>query len=147
MKKLTLELDTWSHKELKEYLLSLNGVHKISIKDEKTLIIDIEYDEKKITSKILQMEINLFLDCQNEPTLLSFNKHTNNTEHTTIITDVCCEYCLKGFVEELFDEPGIISLNSNFDNSHFFDIKIELTYLKNVITLDHINDLVENFNK
>lgn len=51
------------------------------------------------------------------PIILEFNKEINQktTEIKYKIEDLCCEYCYKGLVQDLFDNDSIISVKSNFD--------------------------------
>ena len=44
MAELTIILDNWGHKELKEYLMSLNGILDVKLKNEESLEIYIKYN-------------------------------------------------------------------------------------------------------
>ena len=74
------------------------------------------------------------------PSLLEFDKHqkeqTNNYEIN--IKELCCEYCLKNYIEELLLIDGIESAHSNFDNLDKKDVKIKITYNKNFINEEKI---------
>lgn len=105
MKELTLILDSFGHKDLKEYLGSLNGVIEVIIKNENNLEIYIKYDSKLITSKILKSEMFLFLDILKIPSIIAFDKHTRQELRKYLLDNEkihCCEYCLKGTIEDLF---------------------------------------------
>ncbi len=108
MSELTIVIDNWGHKELKEYLMSLKGILDVEIKNDEQLDIYLKYDSSLITSKIIKMEITLFLNITKIPSLLSFNKHPNfeTSNYTITRDDLCCEYCYKG---------EICSNYSNFD--------------------------------
>ena len=75
MSELTIVIDNWGHKELKEYLMSLKGILDVEIKNDEQLDIYLKYDSSLITSKIIKMEITLFLNITKIPSLLSFNKY------------------------------------------------------------------------
>ena len=62
MKELTIVLDSWGHKELKDYLMSLKGISKVIVEDERYLKIYVKYNPTFITLKMIKMEILLFLD-------------------------------------------------------------------------------------
>ena len=62
MSKLTIIIDNWGHKELRDYLISLNGIIDVIIKNEEQLEIHIKYNSNLITEKIIQAEILLFLE-------------------------------------------------------------------------------------
>ncbi len=72
MSKLTIIIDNWGHKELKEYLMSLKGILDVEIKNDEQLDIYLKYDSSLITPKIIKMEITLFLDIAKIPSILSF---------------------------------------------------------------------------
>lgn len=54
MDELTIVIDHWSHKELEEYLMSLNGILDVKIKNDEKLEIYLKYDSTLITSKIIK---------------------------------------------------------------------------------------------
>ena len=117
MKELNLTIDyyEYDYTELKDYMLSLNGIKAISFVSNKLLEINILYDSSLITSSIIKYEIYAFMNILNTPVLYSFNKHGNNTNKYEIIRDsICCEYCYAGAIEELFDVDGIEEVISNF---------------------------------
>ena len=60
MKKLTLELEAWDHKELKDYLLALPGVQKVNIQNLENLLITITYNDKLINANRIKLEIMFF---------------------------------------------------------------------------------------
>ena len=117
MKELTITFDDiWINKELKEYLLSINGIHVVEI-DDKCETINIKYNPQIITIKIIKLEILAFMDILKMPYIISFNKHSKNmlTKTSIIVKDLCCEYCLKGMIEELLLINGIEKIDTNFD--------------------------------
>ena len=65
------------------------------------------------------------------PIMLEFDKGTK--KHFNIlkymINDICCEYCYKGLIQDLFDNEFIISVKSNFDfNKPAFNIEFFIEY-------------------
>ena len=147
MKELTLVFDCFGHKELKQYLNSLNGVLEVIIKNEDNLEIYIRYDSKLITFRMLKSEIFLFLDISKVPSMIAFNKHSNAKTSKYIISNqdiYCCEYCLKGLVDDLFEIDGIEKVESNYfvnNNCNLIDNIIEISYNPNVISEDEIKTL------
>ena len=122
MSKLTIIIDHWGHKELKDYLSSLKGILEVIIHHENQLEIYIKYDSNLITPKIIKIEILLFLNILKVPSILSFDKHssTKTLEYKIIKKDVCCEYCFKGAIDDLFEIDGIEKVDSNFSEENCY---------------------------
>ena len=53
MKELYISLDTWGHKELKDYLMSLEGIFEVNIEDTNKLDVYLKYNSNLITPKII----------------------------------------------------------------------------------------------
>jgi len=126
MDKLIIELYCPSYdKELSSYLLSQKGITKC----------DIDYDSKIISAKIIKQFIYLYLSIK-IPTILSFEKKniSNYVSHTITIKDLCCEYCLMGTIEDLFETDGILSAKSNYDFNNKFNVKIDVSYDKKILS-------------
>jgi len=148
MKKLTIELDCPPYnKELKDYLLSQEGINNYEYDIDKD-ILTVTYDSKKTSPKIIKQYIFLFLDIK-IPTILSFSKETNSNYslYTITIKDLCCEYCLKSTIEDLFDINGIISAKSDFDFINQINVKIFIKYDENIISKKEILDLEKEINE
>lgn len=152
MKKITLSIDQWGHKELESYLKSLKGIKSVLIKDEKHLEITLEYDEKLIDDNIIIKEIRLFLDMRNIPALFAFDRYHDNTKEYIINKqDICCEYCYYGAIEDLYNMKGIISVKSNFwemyyENPKNFNLEVIIKYDANIIhdkELKKINEILD----
>ena len=146
MKELTITFDNvWLDKELKEYLLSQNGIHNVEFENE---TINIKYSPKVITIKIIKLEILAFMDILKMPSIISFNKYSKNmlTKTTIIVKDLCCEYCLKGMIEELLLINGIEKVNTNFDYSNKKDVVINIEYDNQLKTKEDIEMLETKFN-
>lgn len=125
-----LVLDDILEEELKTYLLTQKGITNVELKD-KNLIseINIKYDEI-ITPKIIMEHIYLFQKNQ-MPIMLEFDKktHKNTKKLRYIVDDMCCEYCYKGLVQDLFENEFIVSVKSNFSfNKPAFNIELLIEY-------------------
>ena len=46
------------------------------------------------------------------------------------IEHLCCEFCYKELIEELFKNNNVKSVNSNFDNNNFRNIELVIEYNK-----------------
>lgn len=153
MKKLTITLDSWGHNELKDYLLSLNGILDVNIKNEEELEIHIKYNSSLITSKIIKCEILLFLDILKRPAMLAFDKHSANEtlEYKILRDDICCEYCLEGAIDDLFEIEGIEKVECNFNKTYYYkkendkreNIIINIKYNKDLLNIEDMK-LIES---
>lgn len=76
------------------------------------------------------MEILLYLDIVKIPSIISFDKHSksNIKKDIIVIKDLCCEYCLKGMIDDLLDINGIESAYSDFDYINKYNVNIFITY-------------------
>lgn len=152
MKKITIELDTWGHKELNDYLLTVKGINSVTTKDEKNISVMINYDPTIINEKMIRLELDLFFNTSKEPSMISFDKHEKaDNKYQIIIKYLCCEYCLKGMIEDLYEKDGIVSAKSDFDFIHvdkrnYENVTIDITY-NNKIDLKQIKELEIEFNK
>lgn len=145
MKELTLKVDNVFLNEIDVYLLSLKGIEKVKV-DYDNNEIYIKYDDKIITLNILKMEILSYLELLNIPSIISFNMHSKNklVDYELIINDLCCEYCLKGIIEELLLITGIDFVGSNFDYKNKKNVLIYIKYDSQLITLEQILELEKN---
>ncbi len=146
MKELTIVLDSWGHKELKDYLMSLKGISKVIVEDERYLKIYVKYNPTFITLKMIKMEILLFLDILKIPSIIAFDKHFQNktSGYQIVRKDICCEYCFKSSVEELFDIKGIEKVESNFDIETYDnnkEIVINVTYDSSLINASAMKEI------
>lgn len=148
MSELTIIIDCWGHKELKQYLMGLNGVIDVNIKDEKQLEIYIKYNPDLINLKILKYEILLFLDILKIPSLIAFNKHFKEKmiKDTIIINDLCCEYCLKSFIEELLEIEAIKSAYTDFNYIDKYNVNIFISYDDKLLKQNELNSIKNKFN-
>lgn len=153
MSELTITLDSWGHNELKDYLLSLNGIFDVTIKNEGELEIHIKYNSSLTTSKIIKYEILLFLDILKIPAMLAFDKHSANetSEYKIIRDDICCEYCLEGAIDDLFEIEGIEKVECNFNKTYYYkkendkreNIIINIKYNKDLLNIEDMK-LIES---
>ena len=146
MDKITIKIDgSWYlNNELINYLMSLNGVKSSKIDDGE---IYIEYYSSVIVLKVLKLELLAFLNCLNLPSIIAFDNHLENTNKDTIVIDnLCCEYCLKGMIEELLETDGINSATTDFDYHDKRNVKIFITYDKEKINSLELEKIKKKFN-
>lgn len=55
MSELNIIIDNFGHEELKEYLMSLNGIFDVKITNDEYLDIYLKYDSSLITLNIIKM--------------------------------------------------------------------------------------------
>lgn len=149
MNKLKLTLDFYEtlFEELNEYLSSIDGINDVVIDNEKD-VITLEYDSSIIPTKMIKKEIDVFLRDLKTPNLWGFNKFSKDGgEATLTITNLCCEYCLKGYIEELFNNDAISFAKSDFDFKKPKDVKIIIKYDSDKLNINDIKAIEENFNK
>lgn len=146
MKKVTLSLDTFIYVGLDDYLKTVRGISNVEVDFDKSNVY-IEYDESLVFLNIILKEVLLYLDSSKIPILISFNKHTVDkyANHEIVIEDICCEYCLKGFIEKLLFVDGIEEVSTNFDNNTMFNVSIFLKYDDNIITEDKLKELKNSY--
>ena len=146
MAELTVVIDSLGHKELKEYLMSLNGIIDVIIKNEEQLEIHIKYNPNLITQKIIRNEILLFLNILKIPSVLAFDKHRTNktSEYKIIRDDICCEHCFKDAIEYLFEIDGIEKVESNFNAENYDErdsVIINIKYNSDLISIDDMKQI------
>ena len=91
------------------------------------------------------MEITLFLNIVKIPSLLSFDKYPKfeTCNYTIIRDDLCCEYCYKGAIEDLFEIEGIETVKGNFNEDYLFKKKIiiNIKYDPNLINTEEMKQI------
>jgi len=143
-----ITLDNIFDFELKEYLLSQNGIEDVKIVNKEFISeIDITTNDE-ITPIMILKYIELY---QNEqlPIMIGFNKTTNFRikKIKYIVDDMCCEYCYKGFITELFKNENVKSVVSNFDyHKPAFNIEFLIEYNGNYQEKELINYIKEKIN-
>lgn len=150
MAELTIIIDTWGHKELKEYLTTLRGIINVKINNKEELEINVTYNPTVITPKIIKYEIFLFLDIQKIPSMLAFDKHPPiPTENYKIKrNEICCEYCLKGTIADLFDIEGIEMVTCNYhpEKNNQKNITINIAYNPESLTTSQLKIIESELN-
>ena len=157
MSEITIIIDNWGHEELKEYLMSLKGILDVEIKNveheiksDEQLDIYLKYDSSLLTPKIIKMEITLFLNITKTPSILSFDKYPKfkTSNYTIIRDDLCCEYCYKGAIEDLFEIEGIETVKGNFNEDYLFKkyeerekITINIEYNPNLLKAEDMKQI------
>lgn len=151
MSRLTLIIENWGHKELESYLKSLNGINDVKIKNEDKLEIYIEYDSNIINWKIIKMEIFFFLNILKMPSLISFDKYSDVDlyEYKIIRNDICCEYCFRAAIDDLFEIEGIEKVESNFDEEGYYkqdcdsrdNVIINVFFNPNILSIEDIKQI------
>lgn len=124
MKKLTIVLesiDIYTEKnriEFKDYLLSLNGVVEVDNlydTNNSVLTLTITYDNSTMKEGILLLEIKTWLEKLKYPSVISFDKHFDGKiNKKEFIKNVCCEFCFKTAIEDLFLIDGIVKVDTNY---------------------------------
>ena len=157
MSEITIIIDNWGHEELKEYLMSLKGILDVEIKNveheiksDEQLDIYLKYDSSLITPKMIKMEITLFFNITKIPSILSFDKYPKfkTSNYTIIRDDLCCEYCYKGAIEDLFEIEGIETVKGNFNEDYLFKkyeerekITINIEYNPNLLKAEDMKQI------
>lgn len=150
MKELTLKVEHLygADEEFELYMKDFNGIEEAKY-DKDTLDVYIKYDETKISLNRIKLEVFLFLGINTMPSLLAFDKHSKNKLDIATITikDLCCEYCLKGMVEELLFVDGIEKVDTDFDYINKQAVNFSISYDRNIITEDKIKELEKKMNE
>lgn len=162
MKKLTLVFDSIdmysqnNQKEYNDYISSINGVVETNISyniDYGTMTFDITYDEKVINNNVLYLELKTILNIYKYPSLIFFDKHFDGkTDKIEVKKRLCCEYCFKIDLEDMFEMDGIIKVENNFieryieDNCDIDDKEDILTiyYDKKLIDKNTLDKIIES---
>ena len=119
-----------SSDELKEFLLMQDGIYDVKTEENDSFIVlDITHDIK-ITPELIIKYIEM-TNKFNYSMLFEFDKGTtgNFKIFKYTIDDVCCEYCYRDFIMDLFENKKIKSVKSNFDYSKtVFNIEFIIEY-------------------
>ena len=140
-----LVLDDNISEELKDFLLTQDGILAVKLnRNDDLTVLDIEYNEKT-TPIIIMKFIELFQE-NKYSILFEFDKGTKGNfkvlKHT--IDDMCCDYCYRGLVMDLFENKKVKSVKSNFDHTMpafniEFIIEYDETYTEKEL-IDYINE-------
>ena len=125
-----LVLDDYISEELREYLKMQEGINDVIFnKKDNLTILDIKHNNK-ITPNIIMKHIEVFQ--KNKFSILfEFDKGTKGNfkilKYT--IDDMCCDYCYRGLIMDLFENENIKSVKSNFDfNMPAYNIQFIIQY-------------------
>ena len=140
-----IKLDKIVYLELKEYLLSQDGITYVDINyDGYYIEVNVKYNKK--TNLILVMKyIELFQNYKSS-CLVEFDKEYEESTKTLkyIIKDMCCEHCYNALVMNLFENNKVKSVKSNFDiEKGFFNIEFIIEYIKDYKEQDLIKYIKE----
>ena len=144
MKKIELEIETYRY-QLEEYLLSIDGITDVK-KEERgyNFFITVTYDERKIFIERIEKEILLYVDSLNVPVIVSFNKFEDNEViKEIVIEDGCCEYCMKGNIENLLQLDGIGTFSYNQDTD-YINVSAKLGYNPDKISKEKLKEIEES---
>lgn len=158
MEKLTLTLDceyNVKDGELDTYLENLNGIDKVIVRYNEEIfapIFTIAYDRGIITPQIIFLEILSYLNIHKYPILIAFDKHCKKEiVKYEIKSKICCDFCLKDIIEDLFEVDGIVKADSNYEKyingerDEGNDI-ITIYYDQRVITKDLMEKIIKELN-
>ena len=146
MQKLSMKIDHFNHfdDEFYAYISALDGVESIT-EDEGIKNLLITYDPKKINIQRILLEVKLFLGLLKTPSLISFDKHFQGKSHDTIVVieDACCEYCVKGVIEDLVLVDGIEKTTVTLQDDSFFQVSIHVMYDNSILNDKQVKELVQ----
>ena len=143
-----IKLDGTINPELKDFLLSQEGIINVEINyDDYFIKLNIKFNEKT-NSNIVMKYIELF-EKYKYSNLVEFNKEYEGKIKILkyIIDDMCCEYCYMGLVMDLFENDKIKSVKSNFDfKMPAFNIEFTIEYDEKYKEEDLIKYIKEKYN-
>lgn len=125
-----LVLDDIFDSELKDYLLKEEGINSVEIVN-KDFISEIKINFNDKTSPLSIIKCIESFQNNEYSTLLSFDKGNiyKINQLNYLIEDMCCEYCYKSLIQELFKNNDIKSVKSNFEfNKPAFNIELRIEY-------------------
>ena len=111
-----IKLDCIVSPELKDFLLSQEGITNVEIKyDDYFSKLNIKLNKK--TNHIIVMKYIELFEKYKYSNLVEFDKDNDGKTKILkyIVDDMCCEYCYTGLVMDLFENDKIVSVKSNFD--------------------------------
>ena len=140
--------DDFINKEIKEYLLTQDGIIDVELNEDHNLtILDIKYNEN-ITPNIILKYIELFQN-RKYSILFEFDKNTKGNFNVLeyVIDDMCCDYCYRRLVTDLFENEHIKSVKSNFNyQMPAFNIKFIIEYDNDYTEEELIKYIKEKYN-
>ena len=130
-----------------EYMKSIDGVEDVVI-DLDCEEVYVRYDCSIIDLNILKKEILLFLGVGGVPSIDGFDRHLNRelNEYLLIIRNLCCEYCLRGMVDDLMMIAGIGKVKHSYNGGNKKNVKMYIYYDSRFISEMDLFDIENNFN-
>lgn len=142
-----IKLDGIIDSELKEFLLSQDGITDVDINyDDKFINVNIKFN-KKLNPLIIMKYIELFED-NKYPNLVEFNKeYEGKTKKLKyIVDDMCCSYCYEKLAMDLFENDKIQAVKSNFNfKNPAFNIEFLIEYSEDYNEEDLIKYIKDNY--
>lgn len=143
-----VKLDGTINPELKDYLLSQEGITNVEINyDDCFIKLDIKLNEKANPNIVMQY-IELFGEYKNS-NLVEFNKESKEKtkELKYIVDGMYCEYCYMDLVRHLFENDRIKAVKSDFDfNNPFNKAEVLIEYDEKYDKEDLIKYIKEKYN-
>lgn len=143
-----IKLDGIINPELREFLLSQEGITDVEIDyNDYSVKLNIKLNEKT-TPNIVMKYIELF-EKSKYSNLVEFNKEYNKKSKKLkyVIDDMCCEFCYKDLVMELFKNDKIKSVKSNYDfNKSAYNIEFIIEYDEKYSEEELIKYIKEKYN-
>lgn len=128
-----LVLDDIYSEEFKDYLLGQEGIIDVEIKP-KDFISEINVNFNEKLTPMMVMKYIDFFQKDEYPKIIAFDKRATQESKKLnyLVDDMCCEYCYKSLVYELFKNEYIKSVRSNFDfYKPAFNIELIIEYDEN----------------
>ena len=143
-----IKLEGTTNPELKDFLLSQEGITNLEIKYYDYFIkLNIKYNEKA-NPNIIMKYIELF-GKHDYSRLIEFDKEYERKTKILkyIVNDMCCDYCYMGLVMDLFENDKIKSVKSNFDfDKPFSNIEFTIEYDEDYKEEELIKYIKEKYN-
>ena len=133
--------------EIKDYLLDQDGLLNVSFSAKDYIPkINIKHDNR-ISPRTILKHIEVFQGTEYS-SLMEFDKGFKGDFNTLkyLIDDMCCDYCYRGLVEDLFDSSYIKSVKSDFSlDKPAFNVNFVIEYDKNYSEEELINYIHEKY--
>ncbi len=143
-----LILDDVMEEEIIDFLMDLDGVIEVK-KDSLDYIttLDIKHNNN-ISPKTILKSIYVFQQTK-YPSILGFDKgsefKSSSLKYT--VDDMCCDYCYKGLVQDLFDNDYIKSVKSDFTfGCSMYKVKFDIEYDTSISEETIIKYIKEQYN-
>ena len=149
MEKLTLIFDAKMPDDIKNYLISVDGINNVNIVDgiNRGIIFDFEYNKSIINPQLILEHIELYMKIYRRPALVGFDKHLNNCKEILYKNpNLCCEFCYLNLVNELFYNDNINSFKHLTDDIYNYSYKKYKDFLITYLTdKEYIDGVIKKF--